>query len=47
MTHLLTGPWGILSATPEELSAIGAVLAVATGLTVLIFWADPRWSTED
>ena len=28
MTHLLTGPWGFLPATPEELSATGVVLAV-------------------
>ena len=34
MTHLLTGPWGFLPATPEELSATGVVLAVATGLTL-------------
>ena len=34
MTHLLTGPWGFLPATPEALSATGVVLAVATGLTL-------------
>ena len=47
MINILTGPWGVVSTTTEELSAIGVVLAVGHGLTMLIVCAEPRWAREN
>ncbi len=47
MTNVLTGPWGLFTAAPQELIEIGVLIGVAVALTVMIYWNIPRWSGED
>ena len=47
MNDVLTGPWGLFTATLRELVEIGEMAGVSVALTILINWRTPFSAGED
>lgn len=41
MNDVFTAPWGLFSATPQELVELGVMIGVSIALTILIHWRTP------